>query len=165
MKFYNDQSLFPNDHFYMQIELKTFEELSNHELYEILRLRSEIFVVEQDCVYQDMDNLDKEALHIFAIYKEQVVGYVRLLRPGTRFPEASIGRVVTKKEYRNRGISRFLMHAAIDHIETEWKLPEIKLSAQSYLVKFYESLGFKIVTEEYLEDGIPHYGMKRKSGN
>lgn len=147
----------------MNIAHKTFDELTPFELYEILKLRSEIFVVEQNCVYLDFDDFDQEALHLYAIEEKQIVGYVRLLGPGKRFPEASIGRVVTKKEFRKRGISRFLMHLAIDHIETEWDLTEIKLSAQSYLRNFYESLEFKVVTEEYLEDGIPHFGMKREN--
>ncbi|MFA9392037.1 MAG: GNAT family N-acetyltransferase [Prolixibacteraceae bacterium] len=145
----------------MNITLKTFDELSNAELYELLKLRSEIFVVEQNCVYLDLDDFDQEALHLFIKENTHIIAYVRLLQPGSRFKEASIGRVVTKSAFRNKGVSRSLMLAAIEHIEKKWELPVIKLSAQSYLCSFYESLGFKIVTEEYLEDGIPHFGMKR----
>lgn len=144
----------------MQTVLRTFEELSNHELYGILKLRSEIFVVEQDCVYNDLDDFDQEAFHLFVKENDQITGYVRLLKPGTRFPNASIGRVVTKMEYRNRGISTQLMKEAIHFLQTEWEAKTIQISAQSYLRKFYENLGFKVVTEEYLEDGIPHFGMQ-----
>lgn len=146
----------------MKINFKTFEELSTRELYQILQLRSEVFVVEQDCVYQDMDNHDQDALHLFAADDTTIIGYVRILRPGTRFKDASIGRVVTMKEHRKKGISKFLMHLAIDQIEVEWNLSCITISAQSYLQNFYESLGFKVVSEEYLEDGIPHLEMKKE---
>ena len=143
----------------MNFILKTFQELSNNELYEILSLRSEIFVVEQNCVYNDLDGLDNEALHLYLQEDEQIISYVRMFKPGTRFPYASIGRVVTKMEYRGKGLSSALMKEAIRFLQEDWQIKTIKISAQKYLQKFYESLGFKVVTEEYLEDGIPHYGM------
>lgn len=143
----------------MQIELKTFNDLSNNELYEILRLRSEIFVVEQNCVYNDLDGLDIDGLHLFAIIDTEIVGYVRILNAGTRFPVASIGRVITHQKYRHQGISTILMTEAIQYLKEEWKVSQIKISAQKYLRQFYESMGFKVVTSEYLEDGIPHFGM------
>lgn len=149
--------------FEVQIKLKKFNELNNHELYEILRLRSEIFVVEQNCVYLDLDDLDQQAFHLFAKENNQIIAYVRLLKPGQRFPEASIGRVVTKKDNRNRGISTTLLKKAIGVITNEWQYPKITLSAQMYLQKFYENLGFVVVSDEYLEDGIPHIEMERKS--
>ena len=143
----------------MEFILKTFSQLTNSELYEILRLRSEIFVVEQNCVYQDLDNLDQEAFHFLVINEGEIVAYVRMLKPGTRFPEASIGRVVTKIDYRNQGISTLLIRKAIQTIHNDWKANKIKISAQKYLQRFYESLGFVAVTDEYSEDGIPHLGM------
>ena len=143
----------------MQFILKTFSQLTNSELYEILRLRSEIFVVEQNCVYLDLDNLDQEAFHLLAINEDEIVAYVRMLKPGTRFPEASIGRVVTKIDFRKQGISTLLIRKAIQTIHNDWKANTIKISAQKYLQKFYENLGFVVVTDEYLEDGIPHLGM------
>ncbi|MDA3929011.1 MAG: GNAT family N-acetyltransferase [Prolixibacteraceae bacterium] len=139
--------------------VKTFSELSNQDLYEILQLRSEIFVVEQNCVYNDLDGLDLEGLHMYIEKDNQIVAYVRLLKPGTRFPDASIGRVITKLDYRNKGLSTAIMKEAILYLQKEWNADTIKISAQKYLQKFYENLGFSIVTDEYLEDGIPHYGM------
>ena len=147
----------------MSIILKTFQQLTNTELYDILQLRSEIFVVEQNCVYNDLDHLDKEGMHLFQVEDDKIVGYVRILKPGSRFPYASIGRVVTHADYRKKGISTLLMKEAIRYIQTEWKLNAIKISAQKYLQHFYEGLGFRIVTDEYLEDGIPHYGMLLES--
>lgn len=139
--------------------LKSFKELKNRELYEILQLRSEVFVVEQKCVYNDLDGLDQNALHLFVKTDQVVSGYVRLLKPGTRFHFSSIGRVVTHKKYRHKGISTSLMKKAISIIFDEWGSNRIKISAQKYLLKFYESLGFVIISDEYLEDGIPHFEM------
>lgn len=144
----------------MQTFLCTFEELSNRELYEILKLRSEIFVVEQNCVYNDLDNLDQEALHLFKLDNGEIVAYARLLKPGTRFPSASIGRVVTRFDKRRNGFSKQLILQAIDYIVSEWSVKSISISAQKYLREFYESLGFEVVSNEYLEDGIPHYEMR-----
>ena len=147
----------------MQCRWKWFSDLSVDELYEILKLRSDVFVVEQNCVYSDLDDLDRNGMHIWIEADGKVSTYARLLQPATRFPKASIGRVVTHPEFRNRGLSRKLMFESIRVITEEWGEKEIKISAQKYLRKFYESLGFKVVTNEYLEDGIPHYGMLRKS--
>lgn len=143
----------------MTYTLKAFEELSNSELYEILRLRSEIFVVEQECIYNDLDNLDQEGEHLFQIENDTIVSYVRLLKPGTRFSDTSIGRVVTHKDYRHRGYSTAIMKKAIAYLQNEQNAEQIKISGQKYLRKFYEDLGFVVVTDEYLEDGIPHFGM------
>ena len=144
----------------MTFEFKTFDELTASELYEILQLRSEIFVVEQDCVYNDLDGLDKSAVHLFLKKKGEIIAYSRLLTPGTRFPEYSIGRVVVKQTERGKGYGIEMMKAAKKYIVDKWDASTIKVSAQKYLRKFYEDLGFEIVTDEYLEDGIPHYGMK-----
>lgn len=143
----------------MNFEFKHFADLSLNELYDILRLRSEIFVVEQNCVYNDLDGLDKEAVHQFLRKNEEIVAYSRLLKPGTRFPEYSIGRVVVKQSERGTGLGIEMMQEAKKYIQNEWGATKIKISAQSYLQRFYENLGFEIVTEMYLEDGIPHYGM------
>ncbi|MDA3815954.1 MAG: GNAT family N-acetyltransferase [Prolixibacteraceae bacterium] len=145
----------------MNVALKAFDDLSNSELYEILQLRSEIFVVEQNCVYNDLDGLDPEAFHLYASKNDVIIGYVRLSRPGARFSTASIGRVVTRKNYRHKGISTLLMKKAIGHIENEWDETMISLSAQKYLRNFYEGLEFVVVSDVYLEDGIPHYKMVR----
>ncbi len=143
----------------MNFTFKHFHELSVEELYNILQLRSEIFVVEQDCVYNDLDGLDKTAIHQFAIRNNTIVAYSRLLKPGTRFPDYSIGRVVVKKSERGTGLGIKMMEEAKNFIVTEWGATQIKVSAQKYLKKFYKDLGFEVVTEEYLEDGIPHFGM------
>ena len=143
----------------MKFEFKLFDELSINELYEILQLRAEIFVVEQNCVYNDLDGLDKSAVHQFLKKDGEIVAYSRLLKPGTRFSEYSIGRVVVKQSERRTGLGIEMINAAKTFILNEWKAKKIKISAQKYLRKFYEDLGFEIVTDEYLEDGIPHFGM------
>lgn len=143
----------------MNFEFKTFKELNLGELYEILQLRAEIFVVEQNCVYNDLDDLDKLAVHQLLKKNGEIVAYSRLLKPGTRFAECSIGRVIVKQTERGTGLGIELMKEAKKFILQEWKATKIKISAQKYLRKFYEDLGFEVVTDEYLEDGIPHFGM------
>ena len=143
----------------MKFQFKHFSELSTSELYDILKLRAEIFVVEQDCVYNDLDGYDKEAVHQFLKKNDEVVAYVRLLKPGSRFKDYSIGRVVVKESKRGTGLGIQMIQEAKTYIRENWKANKIKISAQKYLRKFYEDLGFVIVTEEYLEDGIPHFGM------
>jgi ElaA protein len=143
----------------MTFEFKHFSELTTIELYNILQLRAEIFVVEQDCVYNDIDGLDKEAIHQFCEKGGEVVAYSRLLKPGTRFPDYSIGRVVVKNSERGTGLGIKMMEEAKTFILEEWKADKIKISAQKYLQQFYEYFGFVVVTEEYLEDNIPHVGM------
>lgn len=142
--------------------LKSFEELTNSQLYQILRLRSEIFVVEQDCVYQDMDDKDKTALHFFKEEAQQIEAYTRLFKPGDYYKEASIGRVVVIESKRSIGLGHLLIDRSIEQIEkTMGKVP-IKIGAQVYLKRFYEKHLFKKISEEYLEDGIPHIHMLRK---
>ena len=143
----------------MKFKFKPFNDLSIDELYEILKLRAEIFVVEQNCVYNDLDGLDKNAVHQFYKKNGEIVAYSRLLKPGTRFPDFSIGRVVVKETERGTGLGILMMEEAKNYILKQWNAPQIKISAQKYLRKFYEDLGFMVVTEEYLEDGIPHFGM------
>lgn len=143
----------------MKFEFKNFNDLSLDELYDILQLRAEIFVVEQDCVYNDIDNLDKVAIHQFLRKNGELIAYLRLLKPGTRFPEYSIGRLVVKQTERGTGLGMIMMQEAKDYILKNWDASKIKISAQKYLQKFYEDLDFKVVTEDYLEDGIPHVGM------
>lgn len=146
----------------MPFIFKTFQELSVNELYDLLKLRAEIFVVEQDCVYNDLDDFDKEAVHVFNVENNEIVATARLLQPGTRFADFSIGRVVVKKDKRGTGLGKALMNAAIDYCITNWKAEKIKISAQQYLQRFYKELGFVVTTEMYLEDGIPHVGMMYK---
>ena len=143
----------------MNFEFKHFSELSLEELYEILQLRSEIFVVEQNCVYNDLDGLDTDAIHQFYRKDGKIIAYSRLLKPGSRFSEYSIGRVVVKKTERGTGLGIRMMEEAKSFILKDWDAVRIKISAQKYLQKFYTDLGFRVVTDEYLEDGIPHVGM------
>ena len=145
----------------MKISIKTFNELSTSELYHILQLRSEVFVVEQDCVYQDIDGKDDKALHIIGKENEEVVAYTRCFDKGFYFKEASIGRVVVKEDKRKYGYGHQIMTASIQAIKERFSTNHIKLSAQQYLVKFYESHGFETEGEGYLEDGIPHIAMKK----
>jgi ElaA protein len=147
----------------MQFEFKKFSDLSLNELYDILQLRSEIFVVEQNCVYNDLDEFDKEAVHVFYVENGETIATARLLQPGTRFADFSIGRVVVKKNKRGTGLGKELMNVAINYCITHWKAEKIKISAQQYLQRFYEELGFVVITEMYLEDDIPHVGMMYKT--
>lgn len=146
----------------LEITVKKFNELSIDELYAILQLRSEVFVLEQDCVYQDLDNKDQKALHLIGTKEGKVVAYTRIFKAGDYFKDASIGRVVVKNEERKYGFGQEIMKASIKAIEHYFKQSKIHLSAQCYLKKFYQGLGFKPIGEEYLEDGIPHIGMVKE---
>ena len=143
----------------MIFNIKRFNELSIQELYVILQLRSEVFVVEQDCVYQDLDNKDQDAFHVLGVLDNEIVAYARIFKPGDYFLESSIGRIVVKKEFRKFQYGYKLVENSIQFIENNLQQNTILISAQSYLTKFYNSLGFIRVGEEYLEDGIPHIKM------
>ncbi len=147
----------------MQIKwnIKSFEDLSVKELYDILKLRSEIFVVEQNCVYLDLDGKDKLALHLFGEYEGKIVAYSRLFKSGITFDNASIGRVVVDANYRDRKWGNELMQEAISGIQAHFGESKITIGAQLYLKKFYESQGFVQTSEMYLEDDIPHIEMKK----
>lgn len=143
----------------MQVHIKTFDELNTIELYHILRLRSQVFVVEQDCVYQDIDNKDQLAIHVIGYHDESIVAYTRIFKPGDYFKQSSIGRVVVDPEFRGKSYGKSIMRASMDYIHKKsWST--IIISAQCYLDKFYKELGFESTGEEYLEDGIPHQKMK-----
>jgi len=141
---------------------KSFKELTNEELYSILQLRAEVFVVEQDCVYQDLDGKDQKAIHVLGTKNNEMVAYTRIFKAGDYFKEASIGRVVVKQSERKYGLGQEIMNASIKIIKEQLNENIIYLSAQTYLKKFYNSLGFEEVGEEYLEDGIPHIGMLKE---
>ena len=143
----------------MKIEVKSFEELTKQELYALLQLRSEVFVVEQDCVYQDIDGKDQKALHVLGFKEDKLVAYTRLFKPGYYFKEPSIGRVVVVKKERAYKYGYDIMKASIKAIEENYNTSLIKISAQVYLKKFYSNLGFVAVGETYLEDDIPHIAM------
>ena len=143
----------------LEISIKTFKQLSLDELYYILQLRSEVFVVEQDCVYQDVDGKDQKAIHIIGKKGGKIIGYTRVFKPGDYFKEASIGRVVISEKERHLKYGNELMKASIKAIEEVYNTKEIKISAQKYLEKFYNNHGFKTIGDSYLEDGIPHIAM------
>lgn len=143
----------------MDFKIKSFSELSLLELYQILQLRSEVFVVEQDCVYQDVDGKDFHSLHVFGFKNNKIIAYTRIFKPGDYFKNASIGRVVVKKSERKYGFGHEIMKTSILAIKEKFFQEKITISAQVYLKKFYESHGFLQVGESYLEDGIPHIRM------
>ena len=146
----------------MNVTIKKFNDLSPLELYEILQLRSEVFVVEQNCVYQDIDGNDQKALHIIGTIENKIIAYTRCFRPGDYFREASIGRVVVKESQRKFKRGNQIMNNSIKAINDHYKTKIIKISAQCYLNKFYTNLQFKPIGEKYLEDGIPHVAMLRE---
>ena len=139
--------------------VKKFSELSIEELYQILRLRSEVFVVEQNCVYQDLDNKDQISVHIFIKEKNEIVAYTRIFKSGDYYKNPSIGRVVVSKKKRGKELGKKIMISSIDYIKENLKSDKIELSAQKYLDKFYKDLGFYKIGVDYLEDGIPHQRM------
>ena len=143
----------------LHVFTKSFSKLTTTELYAILQLRSEVFVVEQDCVYQDIDDKDQKALHVIGLKNDNIIAYTRIFKPGDYFSKASIGRVVVKKNERKYGYGHVIMKHSIDAIKENFNETSIKISAQLYLEKFYEAHNFKKIGEEYLEDGIPHIGM------
>ncbi|MBG9979899.1 GNAT family N-acetyltransferase [Facklamia lactis] len=138
---------------------KQFNQLTLEELYEILFLRCNVFIVEQNCPYLDIDHHDQESTHLFLKNEENIIAYCRILPPGISYQEASIGRVVVDNNFRGSGHARILMEKAIEYVFNEMNLNEIKISGQAYLVKFYESLGFICVSEPYLEDNIKHVDL------
>lgn len=142
----------------MELCVKKFTELSPEELYGILRSRSEVFVVEQDCVYQDLDGRDERSLHVFIKEGNDIIAYLRVIRPDEQRKEASIGRVLTKKEARGKGIARILMLKGIEIAKS--MAPTIEIEAQSYLKNFYESLGFRVCSEEFIYELRRHIRMK-----
>ncbi len=138
---------------------KSFDELSVHELYAILRLRTEVFVVEQNCVFQDMDNKDQISYHICGWQNGQLIAYTRLVPAGVSYQEASIGRVITAPSARGTGAGKKLMRYSIEKLYELFGKQSIKLGAQLYLKKFYGSFGFAQTSEVYIEDCIPHIEM------
>lgn len=145
----------------IKFKIKRFNELSIIELYNLLQLRSEVFVVEQNCVYQDIDSKDEKAIHVMGYFEDQLVAYSRLFDKGFYFDEASIGRVIVKEKYRKYQFGHQLMKVSIGAIQEQFSTSRITISAQEYLQKFYESHGFVKISDMYLEDDIPHIRMRR----
>ncbi|SKC84886.1 GNAT family N-acetyltransferase [Maledivibacter halophilus] len=143
----------------MNWKIKKFQELNKDEIYEILKTRNEVFVIEQRCFYQECDDKDKNAYHLFAEENGKIIAYLRILEKGASYDEISIGRVLVSRDYRQKGLAKQMMLKAIEFIENELKEQSIRISAQEYLMDFYKSLGFEKVSDLYLEDGIPHLEM------
>lgn len=139
--------------------LKPFAELTPYELYSILQLRNEVFIVEQNCPYQDMDNKDQKSWHLMGIKENKLMAYSRLLAPGISYSESSIGRIVSSPSVRKTGMGKKLMEESIKQIKNLFKTDTIRIGAQLYLKSFYESYGFVQDGEIYLEDNIPHIIM------
>lgn len=143
----------------MEWYLKKFNELTGEELYKILALRNEVFIVEQNCPYIDCDYKDLKCDHLFCEEEGEIIAYSRIIPRGVSYEEASIGRVIIKSKYRGKGIAREMMIKAVKVIENNFKEDTIKIQAQAHLINFYGSIGFKPISEEYLEDNIPHIDM------
>ena len=143
----------------MSWKLKKFDELTNIELYNLLKDRTLVFVVEQNCPYLEVDGKDPFSYHLFKEDNGEIIAYLRIVPAGVTYPEASLGRVFVKKEYRGQGIAGDLLKNGIDFIQNELKETEIKIQAQDHLRKFYGSFGFQPISETYLEDNIPHVDM------
>ena len=141
----------------MKTMVKSFGELTVEELYEILRLRAEVFVVEQNCAYQDLDEVDKDAIHVYLKEDGKIWAYLRVIEKGKRLDETSIGRVISLK--RRVGLGTELMKQGITVAKEKFGATRIKVGAQLYAKAFYEGVGFKQISEEYEEDGIPHIYM------
>lgn len=144
----------------MEIIIKSFSELTSIELYEILKVRAEVFVVEEKIIYNDVDGKDYKSWHLILKEENKIIGYLRIIEAGVSYKAISIGRVLVIESERKRQMGRKILKAAIDYIKNELKEKEITISAQFYLKKFYESLGFVAITEMYIEEGIEHIKMK-----
>lgn len=142
----------------MQTYIKRFDQLSTHELYQILKLRVDVFVVEQKCPYEEIDNLDYHAIHVYFKEADEIIAYLRILDKGVESDDVAIGRVISAK--RRCGIGSKLLSEGIKAAKENFKAEKIYIEAQSYARKFYENLGFKQISEEFLLDDIPHIKME-----
>ena len=146
----------------LSIIFKSYNELTKCELFDIYFIRQEVFIVEQNCVYQDIDQKDYYSYHLMAYDNESLIAYLRIVHPGISYDEPSIGRVLTKISHRRRGISKKIIQTAIQKVRDVYNHSNIRISAQEYLIPFYRSLNFVTVGEVYLEDDIRHIEMIHK---
>lgn len=147
----------------MEFSLYSFDKLDINLLYAILELRERVFVVEQNAVYTDIDYLDQRCLHVCATISDMLVGYTRLVPPGLKFAEASIGRIVLEPAHRGGGNGRKLVQHSMELVAEHFKNPPIRIEAQQHLQQFYESLGFAVDSQPYDWGGIPHLKMLAKA--
>ena len=146
----------------MKWSCKAFKDLSLDEFHDIIQLRETVFVVEQDCPYLDVDGKDKDALHVFGEYEGNIVATTRILKPGKSYDEVAIGRVVTSPAVRGMGIGKQLMEESMKFVKLYFGKVPVRISAQTYLLRYYKSFGFIETGKEYLEDNIPHFEMLYK---
>lgn len=146
----------------MTYKIIEFDELSNLELYDILKLRTNVFVVEQNCPYPELDDKDQAAFHYLGSVNEEIIATSRILRKGISYKELSIGRVVVDERFRSDKIGYKMMKEILDFMNSKWPGESIRISAQSHLEKFYLQFGFVGTGKRYLEDGIPHIEMLKK---
>lgn len=147
----------------MELEIRTFQSLAPDELYAILKLRQEVFIVEQNCPYLDCDDKDQKSHHVMLYDSHKIlIAYARVLPPGLSYDEVSIGRVVSSPTVRRTGAGRKIMQAALEFIRSTYGNVPVRIGAQSYLIEFYRSFGFEPF-EAYMEDGIPHTIMLKKA--
>lgn len=143
-------------------KIKTFEELTVPELYAIIKARIDVFVVEQDCPYPDLDDYDQKAIHLWAEQDGEVLANCRIFGKGIKYTETSIGRVLTTEKARGKNLGKQLIQYAVETIENRFRTSEVRISAQDYLLRFYSGFGFEDTGKKYLEDNIPHTEMLRK---
>lgn len=143
----------------MSWNLKKFDELTNLELYNLLKERTLVFVVEQNCPYLEVDGKDPFSYHLFKEDNGEIIAYLRIVPAGISYQEVSLGRVFVKREYRGQGMAKELLKKGLDFIQKELKETNVKIQAQDYLRSFYSSFGFQTISETYLEDNIPHVDM------
>lgn len=143
-------------------KIKSYDQLSTDELYKILKERVNVFVVEQTCPYPELDDYDQKAIHVWAEKGNELLAYCRIFAPAIKYPEASIGRVLTNQNFRNLKLGKVLMKIALECIKTKFNTTLVRISAQDYLLKFYNEFGFEDTGKKYLEDDIPHTEMLRK---
>ena len=141
----------------MELVIKNFEELTNGELYEILKARAEIFVVEQNCIYNDLDGVDKESLHVFINCEDELAAYLRVIPKGVCCDTVKIGRVITVR--RGEGFGVKVMAAGLEAAKKRLSADIVTISAQTHAIGFYEKCGFEVVSDVYMEEGIPHVKM------
>lgn len=146
----------------MSWKIQTYDELTKEELYKIIQLRVNVFIVEQQTCYEDLDHHDQNSIHISYVKDEKIFAYTRLLPPGEKFETASLGRVITSQEVRGTGLGKEMIQLALDTIEKTWPGSEVFIQAQEYLKNFYESFGFKPVSKPYIYDSLPHLDMLYK---
>ena len=145
----------------MQYQIKHYNNLNTNELYDLLRVRIDVFVLEQDCPYSELDGRDKLGFHYIGIIDGIIMATSRILPKSISYDEISIGRVAVHKDYRGAAYGQIMMKNILEFIDQEWPKEPVRISAQSYLDKFYESFGFEPTGKSYLEDGIPHIEMLR----